>query len=57
MTLLDQVARRYGSRPSALLGESDQVMALCIDLHAAKWGNYRDAITAREIAARAKRGR
>ena len=38
MQLLDAVGRRYGARPSALVGEDDALRALCIDLWAFSWG-------------------
>jgi len=48
MTLLDAVARRYGTRPSALLGiTDDHAAAFSIDIHAAKWGGFADAKAAR----------
>jgi len=35
---LDSIARRYGIRPSALLGERNPFVALSIDLWAHNWG-------------------
>jgi hypothetical protein len=42
MAILDAVARRYGCRPSSLVGERDPARALSIDLNALKWGRFED---------------
>lgn len=38
MVLLDALARRYGVRPSELIGEGNPWAALSLDLHAHNWG-------------------
>ncbi len=45
---LDSIARRYGVRPSQLIGMRDALKALSIDLWAHNWGVQRDAHLARE---------
>ena len=36
--MLDSIAKRYGMRPSALIGEDNPWAAFSIDLHAHNWG-------------------
>jgi len=55
MVALDRIARRYGTRPSALVGEGDAMVAWTIDLWAAQWGAQQDAIDMKKHEAR--RGR
>lgn len=38
MAALDAIARRYGVRPSSLIGETDEFKAFCIDRWAFQWG-------------------
>jgi len=38
MELLDAMAKRYGTRPSVLVGETDEAKAFCIDFWAFRWG-------------------
>lgn len=43
MELLDSIGRRYGQRPSVLLGVRDEFQAMSIDLHAHNAGAVREA--------------
>lgn len=42
MEALDSIARRYGVRPSDLVGEEDSFRAASIDLWAHNWGSQRE---------------
>lgn len=58
MVVLDRIAKRYGQRPSKLLGETDDATAFSIDLHAAKWGIFQDNVDMRNAQPKGmKRGR
>ena len=56
MEILDSVARRYGVRPSALLGVTDEFEAFSIDLWAHNWGAQRDEQLRREAVRKANGG-
>jgi hypothetical protein len=56
MEILDSVARRYGVRPSALLGVTDEFEAFSIDLWAHNWGAQRDEQLRREAVRKAHGG-
>ena len=55
MLVLDAIARRYGTRPSALIGETDEAKAFCIDLWAFQWGAQEDEWHRRQAVRRAGR--
>ena len=57
MVMLDRIARRYGVRPSELVGETSGPAAFSIDLHATKWGVFQDNVEARDNHARMNHGR
>jgi len=42
MVALDAMAKRYGVRPSALVGEMDGAKAFCIDYWAFRWGSQNE---------------
>lgn len=42
MLALDAIGKRYGIRPSALIGETNPWAAFSIDLHAHNWGTQED---------------
>jgi hypothetical protein len=57
MEVLDAIGSRYGTRPSALLGVTDEFMAFSIDLWALNAGRQLEAKLMREAQRRGKRGR
>jgi hypothetical protein len=58
MEALDAIARRYGVRPSHLVGEEDPFRAVSIDLWAHNWGAQReDRLIRQAQRRRAGRGR
>lgn len=57
MELLDSLARRYGARPSQVLGEGEEFKAFSIDLHAHNAGVVREQKAVWEQQQRRRRGR
>lgn len=55
MLALDAIGRRYGTRPSALIGETDEAKAFCIDLWAFHWGVQEEEWHRRQATRRAGR--
>ncbi len=48
MVALDAIGRRYGVRPSRLVGETDEFAAYSIDLHAHNWGVQQETLDAKK---------
>lgn len=57
MVALDAIGRRYGVRPSQLVGEPDKFAAYSIDLHAHNWGVQQQNLDAKLAARRPRGGR
>jgi len=57
MMALDSIGRRYGVRPSELVGERDEFKAFSIDLWAHNWGVQEEQRLMREAQRKANRGR
>jgi len=57
METLDSMARRYSTRPSALLGVHDVFRAFSIDLRAHNFGVHLEQRLMREAQRKANRGR
>ncbi len=50
MVALDAIGRRYGVRPSRLVGETDEFAAYSIDLHAHNWGVQNEILIGKKDA-------
>lgn len=57
MEALDSVAKRYGTRPSTLIGVTDGLQALSIDLWAHNWGVQKEERAIRQAQRKGNRGR
>jgi len=57
METLDAIAKRYGVRPSQVIGESDELKAFSIDLWAHNWGVQAEAALMRKMQRQGNRGR
>jgi hypothetical protein len=57
MEALDAIGRRYGTRPSAVIGETDEFKAFAIDLWACNAGVQQDKRLIREAERKRGRGR
>jgi hypothetical protein len=57
MEQIDSIARRYGVRPSEVVGERDDFKAFSIDLWAHNWGVQLEQKLMRDAQRKANRGR